>query len=138
MPAKRGPGTSFYAPIAYTNDQAIFQISPSSLNKTPTSTRRARWSFDPGLRRGLPDGAFESEDLPDPPGMGFIRLSNRCHPARDGGLDLAALSERGKCSRIPADQGTSWRQVLAGRKPLFVLRFDGAFLLRFAERTFAG
>src|SRR5271157_1050895 len=29
-------------------------------------------------------------------------------------------------------------QVLEGRKPLFVLRFDGAFLLRFAERTFAG
>src|SRR5271157_2458284 len=29
-------------------------------------------------------------------------------------------------------------QVLEGRKPLFVLRFDGAFLLRFTERTFAG
>jgi hypothetical protein len=30
------------------------------------------------------------------------------------------------------------RQVLARRKPLFVSRFDGAFLLRFAERMFAG
>jgi hypothetical protein len=30
------------------------------------------------------------------------------------------------------------RQVLARRKPLFVLRFDGALLLRYAERTFAG
>jgi hypothetical protein len=30
------------------------------------------------------------------------------------------------------------RQALAGRKPLFVLRFAGAFLKRFAERTFAG
>ena len=29
-------------------------------------------------------------------------------------------------------------QVLEGRKPLLVLRFAGAFLLRFAERTFAG
>jgi hypothetical protein len=86
----------------------------------------------------VPGGAFESEDLPDPPGMCFICPGNRCHPARDGGLDLAALSEKKNRSRIPADQGTSWRQVLAGRKPLFVLRFDGAFLLRFAERTFAG
>ena len=34
--------------------------------------------------------------------------------------------------------GNNLRQVLAGRKPLFVLRFDRAFLLRFAERTFAG
>jgi hypothetical protein len=33
VPPKRGPGTSFYA-IVYTNDQAIFQISPSSLDKT--------------------------------------------------------------------------------------------------------
>jgi len=29
-------------------------------------------------------------------------------------------------------------QVLERRKPLLVLRFAGAFLLRFAERTFAG
>ena len=33
MPPKREPGTSFY-PIVYTNDQAIFQIRPSSLDKT--------------------------------------------------------------------------------------------------------
>src|SRR4051794_24690965 len=33
---------------------------------------------------------------------------------------------------------TPCRQVLEGRNPLLVLRFDGAFLLRFAERTFDG
>jgi hypothetical protein len=96
------------------------------------------YEFDPRLGGDLPDGAFESEDLPDPPGLSFICPGNRCNPARDGGLDLAALSERKNRSRIPADQGTSCCQVLAGRKPLFVLRFDGASLLRFAERTFAG
>jgi len=52
----------------------------------------------------VPGGAFESEDLLDPPGLGFIRPGNRGHPARDGDLDLAALSERGKSSRIPAEQ----------------------------------
>jgi hypothetical protein len=30
------------------------------------------------------------------------------------------------------------RQVLARRKPLLMFRFVGAFLLRVAERTFAG
>ena len=44
----------------------------------------------------VPGGAFESEDLPDPPGLGFIRPGNQRHPARDGDLDLAALSEREK------------------------------------------
>ena len=52
----------------------------------------------------VPGGAFESEDLPDPPGLGFICPGNRDRPARDGDLDLAALSESGKTSRIPAEQ----------------------------------
>ena len=86
----------------------------------------------------MPGGAFESEDLLDPPGLGFIRPSNRGHPARDGDLDLAALSERINLSNSGGTGCTSCCQVLAGRNPLFVLRFDGAFLLRFAERTFDG
>jgi hypothetical protein len=87
----------------------------------------------------VPGGAFESQDLPDPPGLSFIRPSNRGYPARDVDLDLAALSEREKKLSNSGGTGcTSCRQVLAGRKPLFVLRFAGAFLLRFAERTFAG
>jgi hypothetical protein len=52
-----------------------------------------------------PGGAFEPDDLPDPPGMGFIRPDNRSHPAREGGLDLAAHADRKKRSRIPAADG---------------------------------
>ncbi len=85
----------------------------------------------------MPGGAFESEDLPDPPGLGFIRPSNKGHPARDGDLDLAALSER-ELSNSGGTGCASCCQVLEGRKPLLLLRFAGAFLLRFAERTFAG
>ena len=51
-----------------------------------------------------PGGAFESEDLPDPPGLGFIRPGNRGRPTRDDDLDLAALSEEENRSRIPAEQ----------------------------------
>jgi hypothetical protein len=42
------------------------------------------------LRPGgdVPGEAFESEDLPYSLGLGFIRPSNQCRPARDGGLDL--------------------------------------------------
>ena len=115
-------------------DRAISTRGSGVLTKLPASVE-----FDPRLGGDVPGGAFESEDLPDPPGMGFIRPSNRDHPTRDGGLDLAAPSERAKL--LPNSGGTgctSCCQVLAGRKPLFVVRFDGAFLLRFAERTFAG
>ncbi len=59
-------------------------------------------------------------------------------PTRDGGLDLAALSET--ISTLPDSGGAGQfpRQVLAGRKPPVLLRFVGAFLLRLAERTFPG
>jgi hypothetical protein len=87
----------------------------------------------------VPGGAFESEDLPDPPGLGFMRPSNRSHPARDGDLDFAARSEEIRpLSNSGVTGCTSCCQVLAERSPLFVYRFVGEFLLRLAERTFAG
>ena len=86
----------------------------------------------------MPGGAFESEDLPDPSGLGFVRPSNRGYPARDDDLDLAARSERETLPNSGGTGRTSCCQVLEGRNPLLVFRFDGAFLLRFAERTFAG
>jgi hypothetical protein len=72
--------------------------------------------------------------------VSFGRTTSRC-PTRDGGLDLAAHSgvEMIK-SRIRAVRDISIipRQVLERRTPLLMLRFVGRFLLRFAERTFAG
>ena len=85
-----------------------------------------------------PGGAFECEDLPDPPGDLFIRPNNRGRSTRDDDLDLAALSERRNALEFRRDRMLILRQLLEGRKPLLLLRFDGAFLLRFAERTFAG
>ncbi len=54
----------------------------------------------PGTARQLPgrldrpSGKFESENLLDLPGLGFMRPGNRGQPARGGGLDLAARSPR--------------------------------------------
>src|SRR5262245_16394628 len=52
-------------------------------------------------------------------------------PTRDDGLDFAPWH---------APQGSAcgfWQgKVLAGRKPTWLLRFVGTFLLRLAERTF--
>jgi hypothetical protein len=67
----------------------------------------------------------------------FGRTDHLC-PTRDDGLDLAARSETKNALSDSGGAGHFPRQVLAGRKPLLLLRFVGAFLLRLAERTFAG
>jgi hypothetical protein len=53
---------------------------------------------------------------------------------QDDGLDFApwhAPQEETAC-------GFRQGKVLAGRNPILLLRFAGAFLLRLAERTFTG
>jgi len=76
-----------------------------SASTSDQSARRAFCSSSGSLPEcDVPGGAFESEDLLDPPGLGFIRPGNQGDPARDGDLDLAARSEREDRSRIPAEQ----------------------------------
>jgi hypothetical protein len=69
---------------------------------------------------------FHSSEQPKSPGTG-----------RRPGLGCT-LRERKNLSNSGGTGCTSCCQVLEGRKPVLVLRFAGAFLLRFAERTFAG
>ena len=88
-----------------------------------------------------PGGAFESIDLPDPPDRDFS-FGRSAGADRHGTTTWTWLHSPRRTNPLP-DSGVAEgsgvpRQVLAGRKPLLVLRFAGAFLLRFAERTFAG
>ena len=86
----------------------------------------ARWGVEAGA-------------LLDPPGWFFVWPGKSTFPTRDDGLDLAARSEtKGSVSDSGGAGYAPPRQVLARRNPLFVLRFVGVFVLRYAERTFAG
>ena len=90
---------------------------------------------------GRPGGAFASDDLPDPPDRCFIRPDNPARVARHGTTTWTLHRHAPEVSKITSGfwpgNRVGCRKVLAGRKPLVFSRFDGAFLLRFAARTFA-
>jgi hypothetical protein len=60
-------------------------------------------------------------------------------PTRDDDLNFALARSAGRqttACEFRHDRQTACRKVLAGRKPLLLLRLSGWLLLRLAERTF--
>jgi hypothetical protein len=66
----------------------------------------------------------------------FVRATESPGTGRRPGLGCT-LREVRTLSNSGGTGYTFCCQVLEGRNPLFELRFDGAFLLRVVERTFA-
>jgi hypothetical protein len=79
-----------------------------------------------------PGRAFEPCGLPDLPGLQFI-WPGRAQTTRHGTTTWTL--HPGTLRRD--NPGGFWQgKVLAGRRPTWLLRFDGTFLLRLAQRTF--
>ena len=83
------------------------------------------------FRQKRPGGAFEPCGLPDPPGRVIIwpnRPKTARHRTTTWTLHPGTLRRDNACA--------FWQgKVLAGRKPLLLLRFAGPLLLRQDERT---
>jgi hypothetical protein len=72
--------------------------------RTRLEARQARRAYAHiGIKKQKPGGAFESEDLPDRPGLRFIRPDNQSDwacPTQNSGLDFAPACFKGAVKRL--------------------------------------